>query len=67
MRSIDSLIKKAKVQLDPKGIANLNEDNEYLGKSKSVLLDYMSGDNYKAPSMNTPEWNKFIWALINAE
>mgnify|MGYP000853784566 CR=1 FL=1 len=67
MRNIDSLIKKAKEQLDPKGISSLNEDNEYLGKSKAALLDCMSGDNYKAPSMHTPEWNKFMWALINAE
>ena len=67
MRSIDSLIKRVKEQLDPKGIASMNENNEYLGKSKEELLDYMSGNNYKAPSMHTPEWNKFMWALINAE
>lgn len=67
MRNIDSLIKKAKEQLDPKGITSLNEDNEYLEKSKNELLDYMSGNNYKAPLMHTPEWNKFMWALINTE
>lgn len=67
MKNIDNLIKKAKEQLNPKGILSLNKDNEYLGKSKAELLDYMSGDNYKAPSMHTLEWNKFMWALINAE
>ena len=64
---IDVLIKRAKEHLDPKGIAVLKEDNEYLGKSKAELLDYMSVDNYRAPAMHTHEWNKFMWALINTE
>lgn len=64
---IDVLIKRAKEHLEPQGIEILKEDNEYLGKFKEELLDWMSGNNYRAPLMHTPEWNKFIWALINAE
>lgn len=64
---IDVLIKRAKEQLVPQGIAILKEDNEYLGKSKDELLSYMSGNDYRAPSMHTQEWNKFLWALMRAE
>ena len=64
---IDSLIKRAKEHLDPQGISVLKEDNEYLGKSKEELLSYMSAEDYKAPSIHTQQWNKFIWALMNAE
>lgn len=53
MRNIDSLIKKAKERLNPQGIAILKEDNEYLGKSKDELLDYLNGRNYRVPAMHT--------------
>lgn len=44
----------------------LSEDNSYLGKSMEELLDYM-GTDYRAPHMHTPEWDKFIYALICSE
>lgn len=65
MDRIDRLI--AKVVPKPSPIERLKEDNPYIDKSCDELLDYMSSDNYRAPPMRTPEWDKFIFALMHAE
>lgn len=41
----------------------LGRDNPYLQKQFEDLLDYM-GEDYRAPEMGTPEWDKFIYAFI---
>ena len=64
MDRIDRLILKAK----PKPSLNdkLEKDNPYIGMNSNDLLDYMSGDNYRAPEMGTIEWTKFIYALMHS-
>lgn len=66
MTKVDSLIQKAERKLKPEIYEKLLIDNPFVGKAFSELLDYMSGDNYKAPEMHTPEWGKYIAALMNA-
>ena len=64
MAQSDRLIKKAKPK--PTIQDKLKENNPYLGKSDEELLDYLSGDNYRAPEKNTRAWEKFMFALISA-
>lgn len=65
MDRVDRLLMKAKPKKKPWKL--LEEDNPYLGKTADELLDYLSGDNYRAPEMRTREWNKFMYALVYAE
>ena len=60
MNKIDRLIEKAM------GRTRLEDDDPYLGKTDAELLDYLSGENYRAPAMHTLEWSKFMYALIHA-
>ncbi len=64
MDKIDRLIEKAtsKTRL----FDRLETDNPYLGKTDAELLDYLSGENYRAPDMRTTAWSKFIYALMHA-
>lgn len=64
MDRIDRLIAKAVPK--PSKIDRLRVDNPLMGKSSDELLDYLSGDNYRAPDMKTPEWDKFMYALVHA-
>lgn len=56
---------KAMSKADP--WERIQQNNTYMGKTCDELLSYLSGDNYCAPEMRTPEWNKFIFALVHAE
>jgi hypothetical protein len=31
------------------------------------LLDYLDGENYRAPDMGTWVWEQFMWAMMNAQ
>lgn len=64
MDRIDRLLNKAKPKLTI--CEQLATDNPYIGKTDAELLDYLSGDNYRAPEMRTTAWNKFIYALIHS-
>ena len=67
MNRIDRLTDKARTKLAPRQC--LARGNPYLWKSSVELLDMMSPDkleDYQAPEMRTPEWNKFIYALVSA-
>ncbi|MEE0203510.1 MAG: hypothetical protein U0I51_23595 [Muricomes sp.] len=64
MDRIDRLIVRATPK--PSILDRLSIYNLYLGKSCNELLDYLSGDNYRAPDMKTPEWDKFMYALVHA-
>lgn len=63
MDRVDRLMKRAKPKptLDDK----LRKDNSYLGISSWELLEYLSGDNYRAPQMRTWEWEQFMYAMIH--
>ena len=68
MDRLDRLILKAMPKLTP--VQLLAVDNPYLGKSREELLDMMcsvSPGGYQAPEMRTPEWEKFMYALIHSE
>lgn len=65
MQRIDKLL--IKVIPKPTPLQKLEQDNIYLGKSCNELLDYLSGDSYRAPDMRTTEWDKFIYAVIQAK
>ena len=64
MDKIDRLIVKAmsKTRL----FDGLEKDNVYLGQTDEELLDYLSGENYRAPEMRTLAWDKFMYALIHS-
>lgn len=64
MDKIDRLLLKAKPKRTVQDI--LSENNPYMGKPFHSLLDYLSGDNYRAPEMHTREWEKFMYALMSA-
>lgn len=64
MDRIDRLLLKAIPRPTP--VQRLQKDNPYIGKSRDELLDYLSGDNYRAPEMHTPEWDRFIYAVVHA-
>ena len=65
MDRITKLLNKAK----PKRTLSewLEKDNPYLGKTDAALLEYLDGNNYRAPEMHTVAWEKFMYALIHAE
>lgn len=64
MNKVDSLIKKV---VPKKSLQDeLSVNNPYIGKSCDELLDYMSGDNYRAPPMRTWEWTQFMFAMMHA-
>ena len=64
MDKIDRLMRKVKPKQSIQG--KLQKDNPYLGKSGTELLDYLSGDNYRAPEKESKEWAKFMYALCHA-
>lgn len=64
MDRIDRLLEKARPK--PSLLDKLGMDNPYMGKTSDELLDYLSGDNYRAPEMRTSEWNKYIYAVVHA-
>lgn len=64
MDRIDKLLLRAVPKPTP--LQRLQYDNPYMGRGCNELLDYLSGDNYQAPEMETPEWNKFIYAVVHA-
>lgn len=64
MDRLDRLLLKARPK--PTLLDELEENNPYMGKSSDELLDYMDGNNYRAPDMKTPEWGKFMHALVHA-
>ena len=53
-------ILKERREKDPK------YNNPYLKYSFEELLDMMDGEHYTAPPMRTPEWHKFIYAMMCA-
>ena len=55
-----------KVKPKPTLHDRMKENNPYFGKTSSELLDYLSGDNYRAPEKGTPSWRKFMYALMHA-
>ena len=68
MDKLDRLILKARPRLTP--MQQLAVDNPYFGKSSEELLDMMcpvSPGGYQAPEMRTPEWAKFMYALVNSK
>ncbi len=65
MDRIDRLLLKAAPKDTP--WQRLQKDNPYLGKTSLELLEYLDGDNYRAPDMGTQEWGKFMYALVHSE
>lgn len=65
MDRLDRLLIKATPKTEP--WMRLQQSNPYIGKTCDELLNYLSGDNYRAPEMNTLEWGKFMYALIHSE
>lgn len=68
MDRLDKLIMKARPALTP--LQRLTLDNWYLDKSFDELLDMIcpeSAGEQKAPEMRTPEWAKFMYALVNSK
>ena len=68
MDRLDRLILKAKPKLTP--VQLLAVDNLYLGKSFDELLDMLCPESVgeeKAPEMRTPDWGKFMYALVNCK
>ena len=68
MDRLDKLILKAKPKLTP--VQRLAVDNPYLGKTFDELLDMMCSETpggYQAPEMRTPEWQKYMYALVNSK
>lgn len=68
MDRLDKLILKAKPKLTP--VQRLAVDNPYLGKTFDEMLDMMSPGNAEgcqAPEMRTPDWAKFMYALVNSK
>lgn len=61
---IDRLLLRATPKPTP--LQLLQQDNPYMGKSCEELLDYMSGDDYRAPYIGAPGWNMFIYALVHS-
>jgi len=66
IKLVDRLIQQAKEQKDPKGLKALDVNNPYIGKSFEELLDYLDGNDYRAPEKPSFEWDQFMWALIGA-
>lgn len=64
MDKINRLIMRALPRLNI--TKRLEEDNPYLGKSCSELLELLAGENYQAPEMKTPEWDQFMYAIVHA-
>lgn len=65
MKQIERLIQRAAQKKETLS-NNLDFDNPYMGMSSEALLDYLDGDNYKAPEMGTLEWSKYMLALMAA-
>ena len=63
MDKIDRLIMRALPKV--KIVERLKEDNPYMGKTCAELLELLSGDNYQAPEMKTPEWEQFMYAIVH--
>lgn len=66
MDKLNKLIDQAKKQLDPQGVRGLQINNPYIGQSFENLLDYLSGENYRAPDKPSHEWDQYMWALMSA-
>lgn len=62
MDRIDRLLMRAKPRIQP--WQRLKQDNPYSKLYHDELLEYLDGENYRAPEMGTTEWNKFIYALV---
>ena len=64
MDKIDRFIMRAlpKVRI----VERMRKDNPYLGKTCMELLELLSGENYQAPEMKTPEWDQFMYALVHS-
>lgn len=65
MNRIDRLLRKAKPALTVGD--RLSKDNPYTGENFEELLDYLDGENYRAPDMGTWAWEQFMWAMMNAQ
>ena len=68
MDRVDKLIMRAKPKLTP--VQLLTIDNPYIGKSFEELLDMLCPETpggYQAPQIRTPEWNKFMYAMLDSE
>lgn len=63
MDKLDRLLERA---AGSKYLRQLGQDNPYVGKGSDELLDYLSGDDYRAPEMGTQGWDQFMYALIHA-
>ena len=60
-------IKKAIAILKERREKDPKYNNSYLKYSFEELLDMMDGEHYTAPPMRTPEWYKFIYAMMHAQ
>ena len=60
-------IKKAIAVLKERREKDPSINNPYLKYSFEELLYMLSGDNYTAPPMHTPEWAKFMHAMTHAQ
>jgi|GEM_PF-1814956 len=69
MEKIERLLLKAKTKTEPKLTTTQKalQNNPYVGISFEELLDYMSGDNYRAPPMHTWEWTQYMCALMESQ
>lgn len=68
MDKLERLLHKAKLKTTPKLSVTQKAllNNPYVGMSFEDLLDYLSGDNYRAPPLRTWEWTQYLCALMSA-